>query len=468
MLYTLTTVIRDAFSAKTVDQRRSSWPLALLTIIIIAAGIVGSAAIAQNFEPVLLSSFQQNNPPGTAINVKEQSQNNVPATAPTSQVPVAKIILNANPPDQKFFTINSINSQAPPAPYQQPAMIPRIPAVYAAYADTKNNNSDATIEPTPIPVPEPERLPPPPSIEGAAPEPGPATPPGAPLKPDQKLGEAPADTSMEFLRQQTVLLKPGERQLDIGISYLIFDNVFSDTLLNQFRIRQRLLTMPLELRYGLFDRVQLFVNAPLGWANTEVSGIINGENSDEFTNIGGIGDTNAGATFHIYESNGKSCSPDILFTCGFTAPTGNSSAMIGLFQTPGITMGQGFWAAYWNMLIVHKYDPVIIFYGVGSRHCFTGETELFTSAKPGDQYSYQLGTGFAINERITLSTTFFGSYITETQVDGERVPGTILEPLNLRFATTISRPCDRIVEPFVEVGLTDDAPNARVGITWTY
>jgi hypothetical protein len=476
MQYTLTTAIRDADPKKTVAHHRSGRPLALLSIIIIATGILANAASAQNFEPVLLSAYQLSNPPVAAINIKDRAQSNIGDLAYTSQQPVAKIILSANPPEPKAFTINSINPQAPPAPNQQPvpqpvqrsAMSPRIPAIKASYAETKKNGSESTITPAPIPVPEPERLPQPPTIDGAAVEPGPATPPGTPLKADQKLGEAPPDTSMEFLRQQTVLLKPGERQLDIGISYLIYDNIFADLVLPsgmvQYRLRQRLLTMPVELRYGLCDRVQLFANAPLGWANSELSSL----GSDEYENSGGIGDTNAGATFHIYESDGTSCSPDVLFSCGFTAPTGNADSLISIIETPGITLGQGFWAAYWNLLIVHKYDPVIVFYGFGSRHYFAKDIEPYTGVSPGDQFTYQLGTGFAINERITLSTMFFGSYITESRLNGERVPGTILEPLSLRFATTITRPNERIVEPFAEIGLTDDAANARFGITWTF
>jgi hypothetical protein len=37
----------------------------------------------------------------------------------------------------------------------------------------------------------------------------------------------------------------------------------------------------------------------------------------------------------------------------------------------------------------------------------------------------------------------------------------------MRFAATIAN-CGRIVEPFAEIGMTDDAPAASVGITWTF
>jgi len=49
-----------------------------------------------------------------------------------------------------------------------------------------------------------------------------------------------------------------------------------------------------------------------------------------------------------------------------------------------------------------------------------------------------MGVGFAVNERITLSTAFVGSYVSEWRLDGQRLPGTVMEPLYLRFAVTMA------------------------------
>ncbi len=323
------------------------------------------------------------------------------------------------------------------------------------------------------PAPKPEStlvsdLPTPPSINGAS---APQT--GAATKPPEKLGEEPRNYNLDFLRRQSVLLRPCEWQLDVGVSYLYDEHFYTDIVLPDIvpldiRARRRLLTMPLEFRYGLRENVQLFANTQFGWANTEYSYI----GADAFYNEGGIGDTNVGASILVHKSNGQSYSPDIVATFGLTAPTGKGTALMGILQSPEMTLGQGFWGAYWNLIFIHQCDPVILFYGFGSRHYLARDIEdihgQMITGKPGDQYTYQMGVGFAMNERITLSTAFFGSYITEPLVEGEVLPGAILEPLYLRFAVTIARPPKRIIEPFVELGLTDDAPNARVGITWTF
>jgi hypothetical protein len=327
-------------------------------------------------------------------------------------------------------------------------------------------------QPTPAPQPATDTQMPP-SPAGA---PAPLSPAAAPASSTQKLGEEPKSYNLEFLRQQSVLLKPCEWQIDVGISYL-YDTRPYPTLtpviheLLDENIRRRLLTMPLEIRYGLFENVQLFANAPVGWSNTEVSYAGSQEYSDEYYNDGGIGDTNAGASILIHKSCGTSFSPDVVATFGITAPTGPGNALSGLFSVPQSTLGQGYWAGNWNILFIHQYDPIILFYGFGGRHFLTRQIDVLgvgVDAKPGDQYLYQMGVGFALNERITLSTTFMGYYITEAYLADHRVPGTIMEPMYVRCAATIMRPNKHIVEPFVEFGITDDAPDARVGMTWTF
>ena len=86
---------------------------------------------------------------------------------------------------------------------------------------------------------------------------------------------------------------------------------------------------------------------------------------------------------------------------------------------------------------------------------------------PGEEINYNCGVGLAINDRITFSTAFLGQYISETQVNGNSVPGSDLEPITLRLAlTAITSPC-HIIEPFVRFGLTDDAADADVGVVVT-
>jgi hypothetical protein len=286
----------------------------------------------------------------------------------------------------------------------------------------------------------------------------------------EKLGEEPEDNTLQFLRTQTVLLEPGESQFDIGINYLFSENDFPILLLNGgvpvgtddvlFRIRE--LTFPLEYRVGLLKRVQGFIGAPIGWSNTQVAV----GDYEQFENDGGFGDLDFGATIQLIDGNAE-C-PHGLLTISATAPTGGDPfgpAPVLAQSSP--SLGQGFWSISGNALCVQTYDPLAFFYGVGVEHFFARHFNG-VEFEPGNSWNYTFGVGFAVNDRVTLSTRFLGSYVEEVRINRHRVFGTNIEPMTIRMAATISKPCDRLVEPFVEFGITDSAVESFFGITWTY
>jgi hypothetical protein len=287
----------------------------------------------------------------------------------------------------------------------------------------------------------------------------------------ERLGEAPEDRSLDFLRTETVLLEPGESQCDVGITYLLTENEFPILLTDgmgeivavdevDFRIRE--LSVPLEYRMGLLPRVQGFIGAPIGWSNTQVAL----DAFDAFQNDGGFGDIDFGLTAQCVEASAN-C-PYVIGTLAATAPTGGDPFTGALSLAPTApSLGQGFWSISGSLLFIQPYDPVVVFYGIGTEHFFSRHY-VGVEIEPGSQYNYQLGVGFAVNERVTLSTRFFGAYVEEIKVNGDRRFGTNIEPMTIRLSATISQPCDRLVEPFVEFGITDDAVSSFFGITWTF
>ncbi len=284
----------------------------------------------------------------------------------------------------------------------------------------------------------------------------------------QTFGPKPVSNSLQFLRTQDVLLNPGDYQVDTGFAYTLFDNSFPATITDgggnvvdvvKARERDRLVYTPLAVRYGWSKNVQLFGILPTGFSNTQISTIGASQANNNF----GIGDLTGGASFHLL----KACDdvPDVIGTFSFTAPTGDFNAPVGAL-IPGVALGQGFWALSGQLLCVNRYDPIIAFYGVGFRHLFEREFAGFRF-QPGEQLSYQFGVGFAVNDRVTLSATFFGFYISDTLVERVALQGSNVEPMSMRFAMTVARR-ERIVEPFVQLGMTDFAPRASLGVTVTF
>jgi hypothetical protein len=328
---------------------------------------------------------------------------------------------------------------------------------------------EAALEPIPQPEPADLDVKTGESVQPGGRQPGQAGK-GDSLAEADKLGTEPEDNTLQFLRASTVLLEPGDSQCDVGINYFITENDFPVLITDgvdiigvgdaRFRVRQ--LSVPIEYRTGLSKRVQAFIGAPVGWSNTQFA---LGEFED-FRNDGGLGDIDFGLTIQLRDATVDS--PYWIATVSGTAPTGGDpfTGIVGLAPTAP-ALGQGFWSVAGSLLFIQPYDPVVVFYGLGMER-FIEHEYIGAELEPGAQYNYTLGVGFAVNDRVTLSARFRGFYVEELEVDGKRVIGTNTEPMSLRFSATISKPCERVVEPFVEIGMTDDATSAFFGVTWTF
>ena len=308
----------------------------------------------------------------------------------------------------------------------------------------------------PVPV---DQLPPPPSDPGSTPtragngQTGPTE--------DKPLGKAPEDNRLLFLREATVLLQPGQWQMDYGIAYSMQEwfrpIVLPNLNLSEDRFRDRRVYVPFALRAGVTKRLQAFCNAPFGVGMMDYTNGVVSTTDSAF----GMLDVALGANYLLYK--GKDFCPDVVVTVDGTIPVGP------LPYRPDVTrayLSDGFYSGGVNALFIHTYDPVVVFYGVGYRHRMERDY-LGGVVTPGEEISYNLGAGFAINDRITFSTTLLGSYQTEYQFNGVYIPGSSQEPITLRFALTAFTGKCHIIEPFASVGMTRDAPDARLGINIT-
>ena len=121
-----------------------------------------------------------------------------------------------------------------------------------------------------------------------------------------------------------------------------------------------------------------------------------------------------------------------------------------------------------DVTFIDTIDPVILFYGAGVVRRLSREFHDRTfNVQPGIEFRYRFGVGFAVNDRLTLSSALFGSHLRDSTINDQRFVGSMREPVNLRIAATIAAD-DHIQEPFVEFGLTDDATNVSMGWVWTF
>lgn len=266
------------------------------------------------------------------------------------------------------------------------------------------------------------------------------------------IGQKPDEEDIRriFLRQSSVLLKTGEKEIELGFNYL--GNQLSATIYNA-RLRQ--FQVPVALRIGISPRLESFVSVSLTHAKQEFYF------ADEYYSqkTSGIGDTSAGVNYEIYRET-VYC-PDIIMSLSVRAPTGEKP------DEDGLSTGSGHWAGSLGLQFIKTSDPVVLFWGFRYVHEFPA-THFFNDGiykvQTGETIDYNFGFGFAVNNKVSLGTQVSGSYQGETRADGIDIPGTSGEPLSLRSALTYSVSRKMFIEPSLTIGLNNDTADFVVGL----
>lgn len=264
------------------------------------------------------------------------------------------------------------------------------------------------------------------------------------------LGQEPdEDLRQIFLRESNVLLKPGEKEVDVALSYT------RDEYAN---LRSRQWSIPLSLRFGITTKLEGTVELPLSWNQREALAT----NSVSKNDATGIGDIGAGLKY-IFKQQDKEW-PDIIGSFSFNAPTGDGASPIDLND---ISVSSGYWQTSTSLNLVKTYDPAVLFGSIGWAHAFEKTIDEIDFA-PGDSFHYSFGMGFSINGQITMSSQFAGAYQVETKMNGAEIPGSSREPMSLKTGLTYRISKGRYLEPSVTFGLNNDASDAALMLSYTY
>lgn len=288
---------------------------------------------------------------------------------------------------------------------------------------------------------------------GAATAPVPPQPPPDPGPSQASIGRKPDDVEdirTIFLRQSSVLLEPGEKEIEIGADYL--GKQASLTVLNaKFRQFQ----IPVSFRFGLLERLEGSLSMPFTHAEQEFS--FAGESTREQET--GLGDGSLGLNYDLLDET--AVRPGMVVLGSLRAPTG------GTPDDSGISTGSGHWAASLGVQFIKTVDPIVLFWGVRYAHEFAA-THFFNDriydVQPGEAVEYNFGFGFAVNDKIALSAQVTGGYQWETEADDQEVPGSAREPVSLRTALTYGINSRMFLEPSVTIGLNDDTPDFSIGL----
>jgi hypothetical protein len=277
---------------------------------------------------------------------------------------------------------------------------------------------------------------------------------------DEPIGERPPEDANELLvRNRSILLKPGDVQSEISC---IYGHQKSEAIIllptgaPAFeRLISRRLIVPFGLRYGWSEKAEVFVTMPLGTSFLERDNLFT-----ESRDVSGVlGDVSFGFVRELRRNHKKW--PDMTATFSVTAPT--TSSPFDISSGTDATLGNGVWQLTGALNLVKSYDPIVLLGGLGYQYPFAG-TFKDIDVQFGDSILYYFGLGFGINDESSLGAQITGAMQDKIAINGRRIPNSEREPVTLRLSYLRRFSLDDRLQPYVDIGLTDVAPDFTFGL----
>lgn len=221
------------------------------------------------------------------------------------------------------------------------------------------------------------------------------------------------------------------------------------------------------IRYGLFDGIELAFNVPV-YLSSRSTQIGIGRNLTE--RLAGVGDISAQISALAFRETVDF--PALVATAGVTAPTGKSPITFGANYAVGQNpvdpfkgyQSRGDYAGSLALQIYKTIDPIIVFAGGGVDYALPQSIQGF-HLRYAPRYNYNMGFAFAVNEKTTIGFQVNGSTEANFKVDGKAVKNTAQEPIVARLVVVQRIAADTYLEPNVGFGLTSDAADVAIGLT---
>jgi len=298
----------------------------------------------------------------------------------------------------------------------------------------------------------------------------------ASLTPKEQQEETERET-LEFLRNEAVLVQPQRIESDLSLAYLHTNQA-------QGLGNDKVVQLIAAGRYGIVPRLEGFLQVPLLWGQRQIN-----EFQNQISNeLDGLGDVRFGLKYSAI--NERPWVPNVVLGVSASAPTGKapyvarppqvsaasasgaSSASaplpVGDTRDPlNVPLGTGHWLLTGSATALKSYDPIVLFATVNYTH-YLPSTYFGVHIAPGDIWELNSGFGFSINDSGTFSTQVFIDYDEKWRFGGSTVPQTQQTPINLRLAYTQVLTPFNLIEPSIIFGLTRDATDAVVALDYIH
>lgn len=332
-------------------------------------------------------------------------------------------------------------------------------------------------------VPQPGQAPPTPqtaATQAPAPAPEEARQAGN-VAPDPEPGPSPEQErpvfTPAFLRQANAVLIPRNRiEFDPRFQYGfndtnvlavagldLIETVFVGTIEVEKR-RRHFFSGILGTRYGITDRFQVSASFPYRYEieqltiPPQVQRLPDPFEAQE-TSGGGIGDIEAGLSYHILQEKGWR--PDLI--AGLSVKTNTGQGPFDNADGDTVT-GTGFWGIQPQLTFVKVTDPGILFASASYLYHIEDSLSGIGDVDPGDVLQLSAGYGYALNPYLSLTTRFQFSWADELSVEGQDVAGTDLYATTLSLGLTYGLTRHAAIDTTLDIGLSEDASDFRLSV----
>lgn len=324
-------------------------------------------------------------------------------------------------------------------------------------------------------------------------------------KGEKVVREAPTTRSAEAVYQEQGSIFDRKFTLETGLTYshsdrrdlflngfLALDAIFLGQL-NLDRIKADTLTFDVTGRYAPSNRLQFDLNAPFLYRHTKFSSVGAGFStsalSERTVSNSNVGDINAGVFYRLLQETADR--PDTVLNLRVKAPTGTNPYGIkfrdadpaGNLKVPEyLPTGNGVWSLSAGVSFIKTVDPAILFANLGYTHHFKRSFDDIssdpTTRSPGrvalgGQYSLGAGIAFALNERMSLSTSYSHRFSRKSRIRGQNqawqsVIGSDATSGVLNFGVTHAFSDKRSMIVNVGLGVTTDSPDITIGVKFPF
>lgn len=266
-----------------------------------------------------------------------------------------------------------------------------------------------------------------------------------------------------MFRDNAVTLRPRRLEASTEVSYARGDG---------FLQTDRAVTSTTSLRVGVLDWLELNATVP-AYTSWRTRGV--GPFRSQTRAANGLGDVLVQGNARLHEQTASL--PGVVLSAGVLLPTGAAPYNFDRFQPDPNARGynpnptnlnaayfsRGAWGVVTNLQVYKTIDPIIVFFGIGTRHLFPQNVDGRT-VQAGTTFTYNVGFSLALSEKSTLGFQIAGAYQGKLNVDGRSVPQSDIEPVTARVSV-IQRVFENTwIEPSLTAGLTNNSPRFGLGV----